>query len=100
MCAALAFKSRTRQGDADRIAAALGKLRDEWPGYQRLAVDRPLIAAAGEMALGFGLRAYDGVQLASAKRARDLVGDRLRFLCFDRPLNAAARALGLDTPSP
>lgn len=100
MCAALARKSRTQQIDAGQIGDALARLQSEWNGYTRLAVDAALIRSAGELALAFGLRAYDSVQLASARSARDVAGESLHFCCFDKQLNDAARALGLRTASP
>lgn len=100
MCAALARKSRMQQIDAEAMGQTLARLQTEWDGYTRLAVDSPLIRSAGELALAFGLRAYDSVQLASARRARDIAGDSLHFCCFDKQLNDAARVLGLRIPTP
>lgn len=100
MCAALARKSRTQQIDAGQVGDALARLRSEWNGYTRLVVDEALIRSAGELALALGLRAYDSVQLASARAARDVAGESLHFCCFDKQLNDAARTLGLRTASP
>lgn len=97
MCAALALKQRTRQLDAPQAAKALQELRVEWVRYSKLAVDQSLISAAGELALTFGLRAYDSLQLASAQHAHSQVTNALAFACFDRQLNAAAVALGINT---
>src|ERR1035437_5083272 len=66
ICAALALKQRTRQIDAPQAAKALQELRVEWVRYNKLAIDQSLINAAGELALTFGLRAYDSLQLATA----------------------------------
>ena len=59
MCAALGFKQRTQQIDEAATAAAMKRLRTEWAIYTRLAVDSALVNHAGELALHFGLRAYD-----------------------------------------
>jgi len=100
MCAALALKGRTNQLTQPQIDAAMQRLRDEWPGYTHLAIDDLLIRTAGELALNFGLRAYDSLQLASAQRAHSPTGNTLTFACFDKQLNAAAVALGINTLNP
>ena len=100
MCAALGLKQRTRQIDAPQATRALQELRDEWDRYSKLAVDQALIFTAGELALTFGLRAYDSLQLASAQRAHSQTGNTLAFACFDKQLNEAAVALGIPTLSP
>ena len=100
ICAALGLKQRTRQIDAPQAAKALQELRVEWVRYNKLAVDQSLISTAGELALAFGLRAYDSVQLASAQRTHSQTGNNLVFACFDKQLSAAAVALGINTLQP
>ena len=100
MCAALALKRRTRQIDAPQADRALRELRIEWVRYNELAVDQSLVRAAGELALNFGLRAYDSVQLASAQRVHSQTGNTLAFACFDKQLNACAVALGINIFNP
>lgn len=100
MCAALALKQRTRQIDAPQAAKALQELRDEWGRYSKLAIDQALVSAAGQLALTFGLRAYDSLQLASAQRTHGQAGSTLAFACFDQQLNAAAVALGIHALNP
>ena len=78
----------------------MDRLKIEWPGYVRLALDNSLMITAGELALTFGLRAYDSLQLASAQRAHGQTGNTLAFVCFDKQLNAAAKALGIKTLDP
>ena len=97
VCAALGLKQRSRQIDAPQATQALQELRDEWDRYSKLAVDQALIITAVELALSFGLRAYDSLQLASAQRAHSQAGNTLAFACFDKQLNAAAIALGIKT---
>lgn len=96
MCAGLGLKQRTHQVDAQAVALALDRLRTEWPRYSKLAVDEALLTEAGYLALEFGLRAYDSVQLASAQRIHKQLGQNLLFCCFDKPLNAAATTLGIQ----
>lgn len=100
MCAGLAMKTRTQQITSQSMTSALERLRAEWGGYTRLAVDSALVSRAGELALTFALRAYDSVQLASAQGAQQSAGTGLRFCCFDKSLNTAARALRLTTLQP
>lgn len=95
MCAAFGLKERTGQIHTPDAKAALARLRLEWPMYVRLALDTPLFNTAGELALRFGLRAYDSVQLASAQQAYLQLGQNMRFCCFDKQLNTAATSLGL-----
>ena len=97
MCAGLARKQRMGEVEAQITAKALEELRDQWPRYGKLPVNEQLINSAGELALRFGLRAYDSVQLASAHQAQLQLGDRLLFCCFDKQLNAAANALAMAT---
>lgn len=100
MCAGLGLKQRTRQVDAQMASLALSTLRTEWPRYSKLAVDEALLTEAGDLSLRFGLRAYDSVQLASAQRTHRQLGQNLLFCCFDKPLNAAAAALGIQILNP
>lgn len=95
MCAGMSLKQRTGQVEAQLAATALQELREQWPRYYRLGIDGNLVATAGELALRFGLRAYDSVQLASAQRAHEQLGTNLTFCCFDQQLNAAASALAI-----
>ena len=96
MCAGLGLKQRTNQVDTKIALTALERLNTEWPRYSRLAVDEDLMVEAGELALRFGLRAYDSVQLASAQRIHRSLGNNLIFCCFDKQLNAAAAALAIN----
>jgi hypothetical protein len=95
MCAALALKQRTRQIDAPQSDQALQSLRGQWASYYKMGVDRALVHTAGELALAFGLRAYDSLQLASAQQAHHHTGKALVFACFDLQLSRAAVALGI-----
>lgn len=93
--AAFSLKQRTQQVTQAQVTAGLARLRQEWDNFTRIAVDTPLITEAAELALRFGLRAYDSMQLASAYRAHQQIGATMRFVCFDKQLVNAAHALGL-----
>ena len=95
MLAALGLKQRTAQVDVAQMALALQQLEAQWPRYHQLAIDAALASEAGQLALRFGLRAYDSVQLASAHRAHQQLGANLAFCCFDKQLNIAANGLGI-----
>ena len=97
--AAFSLKQRTAQVTETQVADSLKRLAEEWDNFIRVGADPALMTDAGQLALQFGLRAYDSVQLASAQRAHQQVGAALSFLCFDKQLNAAAMALGLNVPT-
>lgn len=96
MYAAFGMKQRTLQITSVEVAAGLERLNKEWAGFGLIAVDLPLMIEAGELALRFGLRAYDSVQLASAQRLHKQLGNNLTFCCFDKQLNTAARTLSIN----
>ena len=95
MCAAFGLKQRTQQITHEQTTAGLARLRQEWNSFGQIAVDSTLMIHAGDLALRFGLRAYDSVQLASAQRAHQQLSSKLTFCCFDKQLNTAAQALGM-----
>jgi uncharacterized protein len=96
MCAAFGVKERTQQITKAEVAAGLKRLNKEWGSFGLIGVDSPLMMEAGELALRFGLRAYDSVQLASAERVHKQLGSKLIFCCFDKQLNSAADALSIN----
>ena len=100
MCAALALKARTRQIHAADARAAMERLKVEWPIYTRLTLDHALLNTAGEFAIQFGLRAYDSVQLATARLAHQQLGGSMAMCCFDNQLNGAAEKLGIPLLGP
>ena len=100
MCAAFGLKPRTQQVSAAQAKAALKRLHAEWGMFVHLGLDAALLNLAGELALRFGLRAYDSVQLASAQQAHVQMGAAMAFCCFDKQLNAAADALGMALLQP
>ena len=68
MCAAFGLKERTLQITHDESAAGLRRFKSEWGGFNSIQIDLDLVQQAGELALRFGLRAYDSIQLASVQR--------------------------------
>lgn len=100
MCAAFALKERTGQIAEVDAKRAIDKLKAEWPIYTRLALDSALLTTAGNFAKQFGLRAYDSVQLASARALHQQLGRSMAMCCFDGQLNEAAGKLGIPVLQP
>ena len=100
MLSALSRKQRTGQVRSAQVVTALEEIEAEWPRYYKLGVDTDLITDAGQLALRHGLRAYDSVQLASARRAQKQLGSNMTFCCFDRQLNIAATLLTIPVLAP
>ncbi|MEN9374830.1 MAG: hypothetical protein RIR79_2382 [Pseudomonadota bacterium] len=93
ICAALSLKEKTGLIHTVAVKTVLARLRTEWSMFQQFGIDQSLIQNASELALRFGLRAYDSVQLASAQKAHWHLGNTMFFCCFDKPLNRAAQSL-------
>jgi predicted nucleic acid-binding protein len=92
---ALARRAREFPRDADAIELVRKRLRTDWPKYVVVEVTQALVELAGEYADTFALRGCDSVQLAAARSLQDMVGEELRFACFDIRLGKAARMLGM-----
>ena len=96
MCAAFGLMERTQQLTSVEVTAGLVRLNKEWGSFGQIAVDVALVRDAGKLALLFGLRAYDSMQLASMLHVHGQLGRNLRFCYFDRQLNIAVTALGIS----
>lgn len=96
--AGLARRQRQHSADEAAVNQARRELRRVWPRFTVVEVTQPLLERAGDYAETFALRAYDAVQLASARELALAVQEPLYFACFDRRLNQAARLLDLETP--
>lgn len=95
-----AFARRVREQPADAVAieALRMRLRADWPAYAVIEVTQPLVELAGDYADTFALRAYDSVQLASARILQEGSSEVFQFACFDVRLQKAAKVLGMGTP--
>lgn len=100
MCAAFALKDRTGQVSAANAKLAMDRLKADWPIFTQLALDNALLTTAGHFAQQFGLRAYDSVQLASARAIHQQLGRNMALCCFDNQLNGAAGKLGIPVLQP
>lgn len=94
---ALARRVREQPADAASIEAVRTRLRADWPAYAVIEVTQPLVELAGDYADTFALRAYDSVQLASARTLQEGSSEVFQFACFDARLQKAARVLGMRT---
>lgn len=72
---------------------------DEPPRFTVVAVTGAVVNAAARLVGVHGLRAYDGMQLASALSVADAVPEGVDFLAYDDALTAAAAAEGLTAPA-
>ena len=61
-----------------------------------MALTPPVLEEAARLVGAHGLRAYDGVQLASAGAAREAAAGDLAFVAFDTRLREAATREGLE----
>jgi uncharacterized protein len=85
-------------GDASVLVAAFEAdyygTQDEAARFLVVALQPAVLDAAAHLAGVHGLRAYDAVQLATARVAADLVPDCRTFAAFDHNLRAAAAVEG------
>ena len=96
--AAFARRGREQPADAVAIQALRMRVRADWPAYAVIEVTQPLVELAGDYADTFALRAYDSVQLASARILQEGSSEVFQFACFDVRLQKAAKVLGMGTP--
>ncbi len=68
----------------------------EAPRFAAVPAGGPVLDDAARLVATHGLRAYDAVQLASARTARSQLDDCRSFAAFDTRLRAAAAAEGFD----
>ena len=94
--AALARRSRMAPEDEHPLDQAINALATDWEDFLVVEVSQPVVELAGEYAELYALRAYDAVQLATASYLAGQSGQSVQFGCFDRHLNKAATALGMD----
>lgn len=87
---ASALIRRVMRGDLERARAEahLEALVDDMAQCDVVELRAPVVSSARELVWTHRLRAYDGIQLASALRAKG--GSALTFLCADGELATAA----------
>ncbi len=95
--AALSRRAREQTRDAALMEDCKQSLRETWPRFAVVEVSQQLVEAAGELADAFALRAYDSVQLASARVVKQKISADFLFACFDRRLRNAASILSIES---
>lgn len=95
--AALARRSRMVPEDDDALDQARNALAADWEEFLIIELSQPVVELAGDHAELYALRAYDAVQLATASYLTRQSGKSVQFGCFDRHLNKAATAQGMQT---
>jgi len=93
---AMARRARQVPADASALDEARDVLASQWADFLVLDVSQRIVELAGEHADLYALRAYDAVQLATADYLANHSERSVKFACFDRRLNKAAAALGID----
>lgn len=91
--AALAQAARIGRISSRHLRSSVRDLEDLIDQIDMVDADEDLIREAGDLAENQGLRAYDAVHLAAARRVDDV---DLIVVAGDRPLLAAAEALGMS----
>src|SRR5215469_10696236 len=95
VASALAKAVRTALVTSDLARTAQRAFDRDWRDLVRVPVTETLVEQAQALAWEHGLRGYDAVQLASARRWQESVGEPITFATFDRQLWDAARESGL-----
>lgn len=93
---AMARRARQVPADASALDEARNVLASQWADFLVLDVSQRIVELAGEHADLYALRACDAVQLATADYLAEHSERSVGFACFDRRLNKAATALGME----
>ncbi len=98
MRAAFAWAGRMQrisEGDLENLVTSFDR---DWAAFERMGIDEGLVRQAGQLADRFGLRGYDSVHLAAARRAWEVVAQPgyFAFATFDIRQASAARELGIS----
>ncbi len=95
--AALARRAREAPNDGPLLMQAKQLFVQDWDAFLLIEPIQSVLELAADFADTFALRAYDSVQLASAKTLLDAATEPVTFTCFDTRLNKAASVLGMQT---
>ena len=100
VCSAIWRKQRLGELAAADAAILAGRARRDLTGGDPQVIVVPptthVLIDAAQLTGSAGLRAYDAIQLATARAAREAAPDWSAFACFDRTLSAAAASHGFD----
>jgi uncharacterized protein len=96
--AAFAAAERLGRISQPQLQQLKQNFKQDWPQLSQVEATTDILVRAAELAEGFGLRAYDSLQLAAADKVFRLYPQTLQFLSFDQKLNQAAKLLGMQIP--
>ncbi len=90
---------RYRQGVISPIqySRMCRQLEEEWSAYMRLELHEDILQLARQLVQQHGLRALDGIHLASALSLRSELGESVTFIASDTQLLRAAACEDLTT---
>jgi predicted nucleic acid-binding protein len=91
--AALAGSRRSRRLAPSDLRQAKRRLEDDWPSVVTVPLDPHLLMTAADLAETHGLRALDGIHLASFQQILERTDDEIEFSSFDDRLSRAAKRL-------
>lgn len=91
--AALARLRRERRLTPSGARRAKQRFEEDWASFVTVALDAQLLTAAGDLAEAHGLRALDGIHLASFQQVLERTDDGIEFSSFDDRLSQAAKRL-------
>lgn len=92
---ALARKRRLGEIGERALEEHKREFEQDWEAMHHLPINEATVRRAGILAEQHGLRAYDGIHLASVEALQLTVRSSATFACFDKALSEAALSLGL-----
>ena len=91
-------RKRREGSENDKLLRGVINLfQEDWNTFIQVAVTNDLNESIDRILLYHPLRGFDAIHLASALIVRENVPGKFLFACFDRRLNTAAQAEGLNT---
>jgi len=93
---AFARKRREAALDETQYAEVARRFESHWDEYSPIDVTEAVTRNAGNIAEQHNLRALAALHLASAALLKDSSPSPVVFMCADRALHQAARAIGLQ----
>jgi predicted nucleic acid-binding protein len=90
-------KRREASENDELFKGVTNSFQEDWHTFIQVAVTSDLNESIDRILLSHPLRGFDAIHLASALIVRENVPGKFLFACFDRRLNTAAQAEGLNT---
>jgi predicted nucleic acid-binding protein len=98
--AAFARKYREGQLPRTRLRAIADAFDLEWPAYDQIPLENPMLGGIRRLVHRHPLRGYDAIHLAAALWLKEQIGDPLEFWAADDRLESVARREGLTVVNP